>query len=291
MTFKRGFGWGAALVAVLALVVSLQAQNLGGIPAAIGAAVDYDTAFKVGGALRPNGTSGQGISVENTLTAQQASQELSLLNVAGTLAEYVSGAAPSYFTAARFATLTVTAGAATDPTIATNVYIEAAPTGGSSNYGLYALGLAHFAGGYSAPVTAAGGTETLTVADCGQTTLMDTITGSVITLPAATGSGCEFHFLVTVTNTSNDHSVVVVGNDEFVGGLTSIGTTADQSDAFTAADAGDVDAIQMNGSTEGGLLGTIITVKDISADNWGLSGSVISTDASATMLVTGVVAP
>lgn len=136
-------------------------------------------------------------------------------------------------------------------------------------------------------VTAAGGTETLTSADCGQTILLDTAAGSVVTLPAATGSGCWFRFLVTVTNTSNDHSVIVVGNDEFVGGLVSIGTTADNADAFTAADAGDVDAIQMNGSTEGGLLGTFIVVQDIAADTWGLSGTVISTDASATMLATG----
>lgn len=141
----------------------------------------------------------------------------------------------------------------------------------------------------SESVTAAGATETLTSADCGQTILLDTLAGSVVTLPAATGSGCRFIFLVTLTNTSNDHSVVVVGNDEFIGGLISIGTTADNADAFTAADAGDVDAIQMNGSTEGGILGTYIIVQDISADNWGLSGIVISTDASATMLATGVV--
>lgn len=137
-------------------------------------------------------------------------------------------------------------------------------------------------------VTAAGGTETLTSADCGQTVLLDTATGSVVTLPAASGTGCVYRFIVTVSNTSNDHSVVVVGDDEFVGGLISVGTTADNSDAFTAADAGDVDAIQMNGSTEGGLLGTQIFVQDISADNWGLWGTVISTDASATMLATGV---
>ena len=138
-------------------------------------------------------------------------------------------------------------------------------------------------------VTAAGATETLTSADCGQTTLLDTAAGSVVTLPAATGTGCVYRFVVTVTNTMNDHSIVVVGNDEFIGGLVSVGTTADNSDAFTAADGGDVDAIQMNGSTEGGLLGTIITVQDISADNWAIWGTVISTDASATMLASGVV--
>ena len=138
-------------------------------------------------------------------------------------------------------------------------------------------------------VTEAGATATLTSADCGQTILLDDLAGSVVTLPAASGTGCVYRFLVTLTNTSADHSVVVVGDDEFVGGLVSIGTTADQTDAFTAAPSGDVDAIQMNGSTEGGLLGTFIVVQDIAADTWGLSGTVISTDASATMLASGQV--
>jgi len=141
----------------------------------------------------------------------------------------------------------------------------------------------------SETVTAAGGTETLTSDDCGQTTLLDTDTGSVVTLPAATGSGCVLRFFVTDGNGSNAHQINVVGNDEFVGGLISIGTTADQADAFTAAEAGDTDRISMNGSTTGGLEGTWILLQDVSADNWAVSGIVVSTDASATMLATGQV--
>lgn len=138
-------------------------------------------------------------------------------------------------------------------------------------------------------VTAAGATETLTSADCGQTTLLDTDAGSVITLPAATGSGCIFRFLVTDGVGSNAHVINVVGNDEFVGGLINIGTTADQTDAFTAAQGGDTDRISMNGTTSGGLEGTFIVIQDVAADDWALWGTVVGTDASASPLATGAV--
>lgn len=139
-------------------------------------------------------------------------------------------------------------------------------------------------------VTASGGTETLTSADCGQTTLLDTDTGSVVTLPAATGTGCTIRFFVTDGNGSNDHSIVVAdATDEFLGALISVGTTADNSDAFTAGPSDNFDAVQMNGSTEGGLEGTWIVVQDVASNTWAISGVAISTDASATMFASGVV--
>ena len=139
-------------------------------------------------------------------------------------------------------------------------------------------------------VTASGATETLTSADCGQTTLLDTDAGSVVTLPAATGTGCTLRFIVTDGNGSNDHSLVVADNtDEFLGAIISIGTTADNSDAFTALASDNFDAIQMNGSTEGGLEGTWIVLQDVAANVWALSGVAISTDAAAIMIVSGVV--
>jgi hypothetical protein len=139
-------------------------------------------------------------------------------------------------------------------------------------------------------VTASGATETLTSADCGQTVLMDTAAGgSDITLPAATGTGCVYRIIVTVAVSSGAGLLIVVGNDEFVGGLLNVGTTADQADVFTAADAGDVDTISLDGSTTGGLTGTIIYVQDISTDNWAIWGTVLGTDASGTPLLTGQV--
>jgi hypothetical protein len=67
---------------------------------------------------------------------------------------------------------------------------------------------------------AAGATKTLTVAaNNRQTVLLDTAAGSVVTLPAATGSGARFKFLVTVKATSNSHIVQVANASDFMIGI------------------------------------------------------------------------
>lgn len=139
MKFRHGFKWGVlAATLALGLVVGLGAQgSLGGIPTSIGSAVDFDTAFKLAGTFTPNASPGFGSSNELTIRAQEASQELAAHNIAPTLAEYVSGAAPDYFTSLRVMAPTITAGAATNPTVASAIYLGAAGTGATSNYSLF----------------------------------------------------------------------------------------------------------------------------------------------------------
>src|SRR5882672_7294235 len=60
--------------------------------------------------------------------------------------------------------------------------------------------------------TAAGATKTLTASNAGQIILLDTAGGSVVTLPAATGSGNTFRFLVSVLATSASHKVQVANS-------------------------------------------------------------------------------
>jgi len=131
-------------------------------------------------------------------------------------------------------------------------------------------------------LTAAGGTETLTSADCGQTTLLDTATGSVVTLPAATGTGCTFTFLVTVVLASGTHDIVVVGTDEFIGALTVVSTTIANSDTFSVVAAADNDTIQMDGNTEGGEPGSMLTVIDTAAGEWFVRGELVGVGATPT---------
>lgn len=140
MRFRYGFKWGALVVLALTTVVTLVAQNLGGIPAALNVAIDGDTAFKQGGTLAPNASPGFGQSIEYTLNAQEAGQELALSNVAGTLVEYVTGAAPDYFAALRVLAPTITAGAATDPTEGAALFIGAPGTGATNNGSIYFAG-------------------------------------------------------------------------------------------------------------------------------------------------------
>lgn len=131
-------------------------------------------------------------------------------------------------------------------------------------------------------VTASGGTETLTSADCGQTVLLDTAAGSVVTLPAATGTGCFYRFVVTIVLTSGTMDIVVVGNDEFIGAVMTVSTTIANSDAFFVEGGADNDTIQMDGNTEGGEVGSVLVVQDISADNWFVQGTLIAVGVTPT---------
>jgi hypothetical protein len=94
--------------------------------------------------------------------------------------------------------------------------------------------------------------------------------GTTITLPAATGTGAEYTFIVTTAITTSNTLVVQVASasDVMVGAVTAIGlsTEADESAAFvTAADS---DTITMNGTTTGGLVGTKIVLRDIASGSW-----------------------
>lgn len=137
MKHMRYWIGGALFAAILSVFVPLTAQNLGGIPAAIGTAVDYAAAFKVGGTLTPNSSPGAGVRITPTLKAGEASHELAGLDVRPTLAEYISGGAPDYFASIYAAAPTITSGAATNPAVGAALYLGAAGTGATANYSMY----------------------------------------------------------------------------------------------------------------------------------------------------------
>lgn len=132
---------------------------------------------------------------------------------------------------------------------------------------------------FTADVTAAGAAKTLTVADHNNDIiLLDTLLGSVVTLPAATGSGAKFRFVVSLLATSPNH-VVKVGNTTDVmqgtmvyagvGGLTS-----------TFASGATNDTITLNRTTSGGVtIGETFEVVDLAAGVWQVHGQLT---ASAT---------
>lgn len=111
---------------------------------------------------------------------------------------------------------------------------------------------------------------TLTRATHEGKTLRLTGTGAAFTqtLPAATGSGDRYNFVVGAVNTSN-HVIKVVGNDIIVGNVwgNSIGDTPDLGQPWpTAADS---DTITLNGTTSGGAkVGDAIVLEDFAADTW-----------------------
>jgi hypothetical protein len=135
-------------------------------------------------------------------------------------------------------------------------------------------------------VTAAGATKTLTAAaDGGRTILLDTAAGSVVTLPAATGSGVKFRFLVSVIATSNSHIVKVANSsDTFTGQILAISDDAGFPVKGYSADAtAGADTITLNRTTTGSTSkGEFIIVEDYAANKWAVTGVVASTGTEAT---------
>lgn len=116
-------------------------------------------------------------------------------------------------------------------------------------------------------MVAAGSTLTLTAAaNAGRLVKLDTATGSVVTLPAATGTGNTYTFVVTVLATSNSHIVKVANSTDVMIGL-AFGARTDSGNAVLGfATTSTSDTITLNRTTTGSVnTGEYITVKDIAS--------------------------
>lgn len=103
----------------------------------------------------------------------------------------------------------------------------------------------------SARMVAAGGTLAMVEATHQDKIIaLDTAAGSVVTLPASTGGGAIYKFLVTVTATSNSHIIKVANaSDEMRGFVVQDSDTATAPNTWWAAD--NDDTITLNRSTTG----------------------------------------
>jgi hypothetical protein len=128
------------------------------------------------------------------------------------------------------------------------------------------------------------GSTSLTAATHGDRVLVLNGTGSAYTqtLPAATGSGTRFLFLVGAVNTSN-HLIKVTGNDVMYGNIitNSTGDTPDLAQPWpTAVDS---DTITLNGTTTGGqAVGDYIELIDFATDKWFVTGITTTSGTEAT---------
>lgn len=140
----------------------------------------------------------------------------------------------------------------------------------------------HRDGGY---YVAAGATLTLTVASHdGKCIKLDTLAGSVVTLPAATGSGARFRFVVTVLATSNSHKIQVANaSDTMQGIIFSRDDTSANAVGFDADATAGADTITLNRSTTGSVVkGEVIEVEDIATNVWQVTGLIANTGSPAT---------
>lgn len=109
-------------------------------------------------------------------------------------------------------------------------------------------------------------TVTITSADHeGKIVTLNRAGGIAVTLPAATGSGARYRFIVGTTFTSSA-TIKVVGDDTMAGNAILAQDAADTAVMFEAGAT--ADTITMNGTTTGGLKGAEAELIDIAADTW-----------------------
>lgn len=130
-------------------------------------------------------------------------------------------------------------------------------------------------------VLAAGSTRTLTQAQSGAMILMDTASGSVVTLPAPK-VGLRFTFVISTTVTSNSHKIITDAGTTFLVGMLGLMEAAATTALGALFDGSANVACTMNGTTTGGIKGTRITVECISATVWEISGLVAGSGSLST---------
>lgn len=134
------------------------------------------------------------------------------------------------------------------------------------------------------PVTVTGSSVTITSAShAGALVILDNAAGIAVTLPAASGTGAVYRFLVKTTITSNSTTIKVANaSDTMVGWVSSATTTAGAG--LQEAAGGTDDTITMNGTTTGGIAGSYVEVQDVAANLWNVFGTLAGSDTLATSL-------
>lgn len=114
--------------------------------------------------------------------------------------------------------------------------------------------------------TVADATVTITSAYAGKTIVLNRAAGIAVTLPAATGSGNVYTFIVATTFTG-ESTIKVVGNDVMKGTALLFADSGDTTLGFaTAADSDTITFTATN--TTGGIAGARVQLQDIAADTW-----------------------
>lgn len=121
---------------------------------------------------------------------------------------------------------------------------------------------------------AVGASLSITAAMAGATFLLNTVGGSTATLPAATGTGNRYKFVVTGTTTSAAHKILAASSSDFLNGNAVGHTSAGATLAFSAA-AATAHSIQMpfaGNQPSGGFIGDYFEFIDVAANLWAVNG-------------------
>jgi hypothetical protein len=130
------------------------------------------------------------------------------------------------------------------------------------------------------PAVLVGTSKTLTVDDAGKVIFLDQAAGSKATLPAATGSGYEFKFVVKTVPTSNSHEIATDNVATLYGVM-----EVDKAGTVTNyTSAGTNKALKfLNDGTQGAhAVGDMIILIDVDVNKWAVQGFTQGTGTLAT---------
>ncbi len=117
-------------------------------------------------------------------------------------------------------------------------------------------------------------TDSVTIAEhAGRTLLLGEVGGNAavtLTLPAATGTGAVYKFIVSVTNTSNYKIQVADATDTIDGIMLYLDEDGTAVSAFPTVAASDT--ITLNGGTTGGIVGDYLELIDIATNQYHVRG-------------------
>lgn len=134
----------------------------------------------------------------------------------------------------------------------------------------------------ASPVAATASTLTVTAAaHAGRAVALNRAAGIAVTLPAATGTGAVYQFIIVAAITSNATTIKVANASDIMTGnayVLSDGSAAVLGYTTGASD----DTISLNGSTTGGLKGDIITITDVATNVYHVLAHTAATGTEAT---------
>lgn len=135
-------------------------------------------------------------------------------------------------------------------------------------------------------ISGQGATRSLNANESGSVCLFDRAAGIVYTLPVAK-VGTYFDFAITTTITSNAAKVITGAGTEFlIGGYVNVDTDTSNAVAVFTGNGSTHVAVSMNGTTTGGVLGTMLRFTCLSSTRWMVEGHVLGSGVVATSFAT-----
>lgn len=147
------------------------------------------------------------------------------------------------------------------------------------------LALVNYAQGLQVTVTpSVSTTPALAATDSGKTFLLDRASVTY-TLPAA-AVGLRFRFISTVASSTTQKIITKNTGSEFlIGAIMSGGGTAGDGSVWAGNGSSHV-SVNMNGSTKGGLVGTVLDFYCVTATIWHVSGLMVASSTEASPFAT-----